>query len=46
VRPVVLGPNQRDLVVVEQGVQPGDRLIVVGQKQVANGDRVNVVATR
>lgn len=46
VRPVVLGPNQRDLVVVEQGVQPGDRLIVVGQKQVAHGDRVNVVGTR
>ncbi len=46
VRPVELGPNQRDLVVVEQGVQPGDRLIVVGQKSVADGDRVNVVGTR
>jgi len=31
VRPVTLGPNQRNLAVVEAGVEPGDRLIVVGQ---------------
>lgn len=46
VRPVELGPNQRDLVVVVGGLQLGDRLIVVGQKMVADGDRVNVVGTR
>lgn len=46
VRPVTLGPNQRNLVVVEAGVEPGDRLIVVGQKSVADGDRVKVVGTR
>lgn len=45
-RPVVLGPSQRNLVVIEDGVEPGDRLIVVGQKSVAGGDRVNVVGTR
>ena len=46
VRPVRLGPTQRDLAVVEEGLQPGDRLIVVGQKIVADGDRVNVVGIR
>ena len=46
VRPVRLGPSQRDMVVVESGVEPGDRLIIVGQKVVADGDRVNVVGTR
>jgi len=43
VRPVVLGPTRRNLVVVEEGVSAGDRLIVVGQKSVANGDRINIV---
>ncbi len=46
VRPIVVGPTQRNMVVVESGVQPGDRLIVVGQKSVADGDRVNIVGTR
>lgn len=46
VRPVRVGPSQRNLVVVETGVEPGDRLIVVGQKSVADGDHVNVVGTR
>lgn len=45
-RPVVLGPSQKNRVVIEQGLEPGDRLIVVGQKSVAGGDRVNVVGTR
>jgi multidrug efflux pump subunit AcrA (membrane-fusion protein) len=45
-RPVRLGPSQRDMVVVESGLRPGDRLIVVGQKTVADGDRVNVVESR
>ncbi len=43
VRSVQLGPSRRNQVVVEGGVEPGDRLIVVGQKSVADGDRVSVV---
>lgn len=46
VRRVVLGPSQRNMAVVEEGVAPGDRLIVVGHKSVADGDRVKVVGTR
>ncbi len=46
VRPLVLGPSQRNRVVIEEGLEPGDRLIVVGQGQVANGDRIQVVRTR
>lgn len=46
VRTVVLGPSQRNMAVVEEGVEPGDRLIVVGHKSVADGDRVKVVGTR
>jgi membrane fusion protein (multidrug efflux system) len=45
-RRVELGPSQRDMAVVESGLEPGERLIVVGQKSVAGGDRVNVVASR
>ncbi len=45
-RKVTLGPSQRDLVVVEEGLARGDRLIVLGQNLVVNGDRVRVVATR
>lgn len=43
VRSVELGPRQNDEVVVESGVEPGDRLVVVGQRSVADGDRINVV---
>jgi len=46
VRPVRLGPTRGNEVVVEEGLQPGDRVIVVGQNQVANGDLVQVVRTR
>jgi membrane fusion protein, multidrug efflux system len=42
-RPVIPGPAQRNFVVIEQGLAPGDRLVVVGQKQLAAGDRVQVV---
>jgi membrane fusion protein, multidrug efflux system len=42
-RSVVTGAAQRNRVVVQSGLQPGDRLIVVGQQLVANGDRVAVV---
>ena len=45
-RAVELGIRQRDQVVVESGLQPGDQIVVVGQKSVASGDRVNVVAER
>jgi len=40
-----LGGGQRNQVVVEEGLEPGDRLIVVGQQQVAHGDRVRVVGS-
>jgi membrane fusion protein, multidrug efflux system len=42
-RSLVLGPAQRNLVVVREGLEAGDRLVVVGQSQVANRDRVRVV---
>ena len=45
-RPVVRGAAQQNRVVVEDGLEPGDRLVVVGQQQVADGDRVRVVASR
>lgn len=45
VRRVELGPAQRNQVVVDAGLQPGDKLIVVGQQEVADGDRVNVVSS-
>ncbi len=43
VRRVVLGPTQNNEVVIESGLDGGDRLIVVGHKSVADGDRINVV---
>lgn len=45
-RSLVLGPARQNEIVVEEGLQPGDRLIVVGQHQVAAGDRVRVVKVR
>lgn len=44
-RRVRLGPAQNNQVVVEEGLEAGDRLIVVGHKSVAHGDRINVVGT-
>jgi RND family efflux transporter MFP subunit len=44
VRPVTVGPAQRDQVVIEEGITVGERLIVVGQRSVADGDRVNIVS--
>lgn len=46
VRPVEVGPSRRNLVVIESGVEAGERLVVVGQRSIANGDRVNIVAER
>jgi membrane fusion protein (multidrug efflux system) len=42
-RSVVLGPRRRNLVVIESGLEAGDRLIVVGQKSVENGDHIRIV---
>lgn len=42
-RDVETGPSQRNRVVIDEGLQPGDRLVVVGQQQVAEGDRVRIV---
>jgi len=46
VRPITIATSQRNRVVIESGVNPGDLVIVTGQTQVANGDRVQVVRTR
>lgn len=45
-RIVRLGASQRNQVVIEAGLEAGDRLVVVGQTEVAGGDRVNVVGER
>lgn len=41
-RPVKLGQQQGDLVVVESGLQPGERVITSGQLGVAPGAKVHV----
>lgn len=46
VRRLSLGPAQRNRIVVESGLEAGDRLIVVGQHQVASGDRIRIVGVR
>jgi multidrug efflux pump subunit AcrA (membrane-fusion protein) len=40
---VVPGASESGRVVVEQGLNAGDRVIVVGQQQVSNGDRLRIV---
>jgi multidrug efflux system membrane fusion protein len=42
-RPVKLGQRQGELVVVEQGLQPGERVIMNGQLGVMPGGKVRVV---
>ena len=42
-RAVTLGAREREMVVVEEGLEPGDRLVVAGHQQVADGDRVRVL---
>jgi RND family efflux transporter MFP subunit len=42
-RAVELGAGAGDEVVIESGLEPGDRVIVLGQQQVANGDAVRIV---
>jgi multidrug efflux system membrane fusion protein len=43
-RPVKLGQRQGDLIVVEQGVKPGERVVVTGQLGVMPGAKVRVDA--
>ncbi len=45
-RVVALGPAQQNEVVIQSGLEPGDRIIVVGQQSVSAGDQVNVVSGR
>ncbi len=42
-RAVELGAGAGNEVVIESGLEPGDRVIVLGQQQVANGDAVRIV---
>ena len=41
-RPVTTGSGHDGRVLIESGLEPGDRVVVVGQQQLANGDRVRV----
>lgn len=41
-QPVELGPRESDRVLVESGLEAGDRLVTVGQQQLADGDRVRI----
>ena len=41
-RPVTLGQRQGDLIVVEQGVQTGERVVTVGQIGVTPGGKIRV----
>ena len=43
-RPVKLGQRQGDSIVVEQGLQPGERVVLNGQLGVMPGAKVNVVS--
>jgi multidrug efflux system membrane fusion protein len=42
-RPVKLGQRQGELVVIEQGLQPGERVVMNGQLGVMPGAKVNVL---
>ncbi len=41
-RPVRIGQRQADMVVIEQGVKPGERVVVNGQVGVTPGGRVHI----
>jgi multidrug efflux system membrane fusion protein len=45
-RPVTLGQRQGDLIVVETGVQAGERVVTNGQLGVTPGGKVQVAAPR
>jgi len=42
-RPVVPGMSRGDEVVIEQGLQPGERVVVVGQQRLTDGDALVLV---
>jgi membrane fusion protein (multidrug efflux system) len=42
-RPVALGPAQGNRVIIDAGLQAGDRVVVVGQSRLARGDRLQIV---
>ena len=42
-RTVVPGSSQSNRVVIEAGLEPGERVVVVGQQQTAAGDRLKIV---
>lgn len=42
-RPVVPGASRGNVVVIEEGLEPGDRVVTVGQQRVADGDALNVL---
>ena len=44
-RPVKLGQRQGELVVIQQGLQPGERVIVTGQLAVMPGGKVRVTGS-
>lgn len=41
-RPVVPGVSRSELVVIRDGLEPGDRVVTVGQQQIADGDAVRI----
>ncbi len=45
-RSLTLGPAQRNLVLVRDGLSEGEELLVVGHTQVADRDQIRVVETR
>ncbi|MDP2498861.1 MAG: efflux RND transporter periplasmic adaptor subunit [Candidatus Palauibacterales bacterium] len=45
-RAVQLGPRESDRVLVESGLEAGDRLVTVGQQQLADGDRVRLAESQ
>ncbi len=45
-REVTLGPSHEDLVVISQGLVPGDKVITVGSRLVDAGSRIRVVGNR
>lgn len=42
-RPVVPGVSRGDVVVIDAGLEPGDRIVAVGQQRVADGDALEIV---
>lgn len=45
-RPVTLGQRQSDLVVVDQGLKPGERVVINGQIAVTPGGKVRIEESR